>query len=126
MRNIISILFLALYFSSEAQLSTSYSMGGISLSDNYNNTFSGPILLKSEKGCLSVANGVEVYKASAARSGLFDLECDYFEESSEPIFVMFPNPAPGYTKIFSSRMLAASEKVSFLIYDSKEIGRAHV
>ena len=102
-----------------AQLSTPFSMGGISLGNKQNSSFCGPLLLSSDKGCLTVINGVAVYSASAAGSLLFDLDCDNTEDTEVPTFVLFPNPAPGYTRIFSTRALLTMEVVSLLVHDSK-------
>jgi hypothetical protein len=119
MRSIFICAFLLLSLVSFSQLGTSYSMGGVSLGDFQNNTFSGPLLLTSDKGCLSVKNGVAVYSVSSAGSLLFDLDCDNFEDTELPTFVLFPNPAPGYTKIFSTRALSTTELVSLLVHNSK-------
>ena len=119
MRGIFICAYLFLSLGSFAQLTASYSMGGISLGNAHNNTFSGPLLLTSDKGCLTIANGIAVYSASAAGSLLFDLDCDNIEDTELPTFVLFPNPAPGYTRIFSTRTLSSTEAVSLLVHDSK-------
>jgi hypothetical protein len=119
MRGIFISVCLFLSLGSFAQLTTSYSMGGISFGNAQHNTFSGPLLLTSDKGCLTITNGVAVYSASAAGSLLFDLDCDNVEDTEVPTFVLFPNPAPGYTRIFSTRTLSSTEAVSLLVHDSK-------
>jgi hypothetical protein len=116
------VIFIAVLLASlrgYTQLSMSYSMGGISLENNLSSSFSGPLLLSNGSECLRITNGVAVYGASSAGSLLFDPNCRTSTNNENPQFVLFPNPSPGYTKIYASNALRSGEKVVVTIYDNK-------
>jgi hypothetical protein len=100
-----------------AQLSLSYSMGGISLGSSQMNSFSGPVLINPDKGCMRVGNGVAVYTATSIGSSLFNPDCKSLINTSEPFFKLYPNPAPGMTRLYSNGAIAPTDLVTLLIHD---------
>jgi hypothetical protein len=101
------------------QLSLSYSMGGISLESSQMSSFSGPVVINPDKGCLRVGNGVVVYAATSAGSALFNSDCKNATNTTAPIFKLFPNPAPGITKLYSNGAISPNELITVLIHDLK-------
>lgn len=101
------------------QLSLSYSMGGISLESSQMSSFSGPVVINPDKGCLRVGNGVVVYAATSAGSTLFNPDCKNLTNTTHPVFKLFPNPAPSATRLYSNGAIEPTELITILIYDLK-------
>ena len=116
MKRLLPILLLLFVLDVNAQLSTSFAFGGLSLSGTTGGSFSGPVLLSSDKGCLRVSNGVIVFSANAAGSALFNPTCPE-SYGGEIAFKLIPNPAPGVTRIFMIGSIAPAERVQLLIHD---------
>jgi hypothetical protein len=119
MNRIFILLLLILPIMGSAQLSISYSMGGISLESSQMSSFSGPVVINPDKGCLRVGNGVVVYAATSAGSALFNPDCKNETNTTEPIFKIFPNPAPGLTRLYSDGAIPPTEPITILVHDLK-------
>jgi len=117
MKKILSILLLLFSLDAQAQLSTSFAFGGLSLSGSTGGSFSGPMLLSNDKGCIRVSNGVVVFSASAAGNALFNPNCPESINGDAIAFKLIPNPAPGNTRIFMIGSIAPNDRVQLLVHD---------
>jgi len=101
-----------------SQISTSYTFGNITLDKTNISTYSGPLIFSQEKDCLQVDNGVNVFTTTSIGSIFFSLICDKIIEQPSSIFKLFPNPSPGYTRIYSNIQLSATEITKVSIFNS--------
>ena len=112
----LSIVLLGSYFSSNAQLSISYSFGVIA--GNKAGSFSGPITFDSKNACLTIKNGVTLYQAPALHRGVFVSNCNNY--TNEKInFIITPNPINGIGKIYAEGINSLSKQFTVLILDAK-------
>lgn len=100
-----------------AQLSTYYDFGGLPLPGASTPALASPILFSNDTGCLRISNGIVTFSASAVGFSLFNPVCPELPNSAVLNFKLFPNPAPGMTRIFLSGSLSLSKNIDLLVYD---------
>lgn len=84
----------------KTQISTPFNIGGIVFESNQVNSFSGPLLMASDKSCIHMSNGVVVFTANSKGSTFFNPICEPFVRDINPSFLIAPNPSPGITKVY--------------------------
>lgn len=102
-----------------AQLSTSFSFSGLSLESSYTASFTEPLIISSNGNCVFVSNGISKFETSTYRNFLFIDDCNSLENNLVNNFIVYPNPAFSYTKLFSTKALSESDRVSFSLFDAK-------
>lgn len=102
-----------------AQLSTSFSFSGLTFESSYTASFSEPLIINSNGTCVFVSNGVTKFETSTHRNFLFIDDCNSLENNLVNSFIVYPNPAFGYTKLFSTKALSESERISFTLFNAK-------
>jgi hypothetical protein len=118
MKLFLSIFILFLNFSASGQLQTSFNFGSISLDANNSNSFSGPVIISSDKSCLQLFNGTHVFSARAKGGALFNPTCESNTRDIHPSFVIAPNPSPGLAKLYlTNNGILPEDKVTLIIND---------
>lgn len=102
-----------------AQLSTSFSFSGLSLESSNTASFTEPLIISSSGTCIFVSNGISKFETSTYRNFLFIDDCNSLENNLVNNFIVYPNPAYGYTKLFSTKALSGSDRISFSFLDAK-------
>lgn len=99
-----------------AQITTSFSIGGISLPSS--STYSSSLILSSDKSCLHLYNGVLVFQSKTSGSTLFDLDCNTALSNFSQMFTVAPNPSFGFTRLFfNNSSIVMGKTLSVFIYD---------
>ena len=100
MKIIFFIFSMFTFLFAKTQISTPFNIGGIVFESNQANSFSGPLLMASDKSCIHVSNGVVVFKANSKGSTFFNPICEPFVRDINLSFLIAPNPSPGITKVY--------------------------
>jgi hypothetical protein len=118
MKNIIPIFLLCISINVSAQLQTSFNFGSISLDANNSNSFSGPVIISSDKSCLQLFNGTHVFSARAKGGALFNPTCESNTRDIHPSFVIAPNPSPGLAKLYlTNNGILSEDKIIIILND---------
>lgn len=123
MKNTLLILALLLHISCMAQLSTSYSMGGISLGSGAISSFGGPLVLSGEKSCLQVTSGVIVFSSTSRGSAFFDPTCGAPVTPLAAQFALAPNPSQGFTRLYvTGNTISVEDNITIIV--SGQLGQS--